>query len=679
MLAFDTETHLIGPGQLAPRWVCVTWAIPDDRAYRYGIMARQPGREDRADVWQWSTFFGQEGVTTKEEAIVNPEDFLDDMLQQGLVVGHNVAFDLGVLMAGFPRLVPRVFAAMEQDRIRDTMIREMLIAIAKDRFRFDPDLKAVPRFSLAERGALRCNLSLSKGEDTYRLRYAELDGVALSDWPDEAVRYATLDAVATMKVWLAIEKAVPKDEWLQVRSALAMHLMSCWGMVTDQAAVAQLQEALQDDIAARLGELVEAGLVSPEGKKSIKRVQDRVTQAYGGNPPRNEVTEKAAAKGVDLGNIKYDGETLESSGDPVLVGLALYETRKKVLNDFCSKLTPLVQPRFNVLVSSGRTSCSNPNLQQIPRTLDLNPEHWKGALPGRDVRGCFVPRPGWKFLDADFSAIEICTLAEICHVELGYSSLGDLLRKGVDPHLHMAQKILCLDGLDLPYADLKRIAKDKADPLHRRVKDARQLSKAANFGFPGGLGPDTFIEYAWASWGVRISRDAAADLKLTWLNEFPEMREYFKLAGESDGVYVQHLSERVRAGLDYCSYCNTKFQGLAADLAKHGNYELVRECFMPPDWRSPEYEMQWAVPGRTNALSGCRVVLFMHDQNIVEAPGSWDLVPGFEDAGSRWGADTPDVLAYGQMVHVMKTWAEKWVKSVPIKIEGKISDCWEKD
>ena len=102
LVAFDTETHLITPGLLTPKLVCVSLAFDNE-------------------VQLYDRFTGTNVV--------------EDLLQKSdvVLVGHNVAYDLGVLCARRPELLPLVFNAMDAGRICDTKIRQELLDIASGR------------------------------------------------------------------------------------------------------------------------------------------------------------------------------------------------------------------------------------------------------------------------------------------------------------------------------------------------------------------------------------------------------------------------------------------------------------------------------------------------------------------------------------------------------------------
>ena len=142
-----------------------------------------------------------------------------------------------------------------------------------------------------------------------------------------------------------------------------------------------------------------------------------------------------------------------------------------------------------------------------------------------------------------------------------------------------------------------------------RVKEARQLAKAANFGFPGGLGAESFIEFA-KGYDVHLSLDAARNLKEQWLQTYPEMRQYFQHmgrlteAGGGRAVITHPRTGFTRGGVGYCDGCNHNFQHLVARGAKEALFNVAEASYALPD----------------SELYGFRPVLFLHDEIIGEAP-----------------------------------------------------------
>ena len=341
-VAIDTETELIAPGKLAPRLVCVSYAF-----WSYSTNSIVSGllkeREDIAkNIKQWLT-----GASEYHKAVT--------------IVGHNTAYDMAVLAAYDPELLPLIFKAYELENIEDTQLVEQLLDIANGTFWRKRKAGGYTLKTLSEN---RLGLNLSKDEDSYRLRYGELIDTPLAEWPKAATDYAIGDAEATYKVFLD-QKPAPNSR-AQAAAAWALHLMSCWGVVTCPSAVNKFTSEVSELMSTRRAELIKSGVLRENGSKDLAVVRQRVVQAVGTNV-------KKTAKG----NISTDEETLTSTGDPDLKLLVEFSKAQKLdsvwgryLKQGTNKATP-VQASFHCLVESGRTSCSKPNLQNPHRALSL--------------------------------------------------------------------------------------------------------------------------------------------------------------------------------------------------------------------------------------------------------------------------------------------------------------------
>ena len=601
-IAFDTETYLIEPGKLAPRLVCTSICYDLDKPVLL---------EDHD----------------------NSEDALRLLLEDEnvVLVGHNVAFDMAVICSNYPALTGLVWQAYNTGRVKDTYIRAQLRAIALGRYNYDPVLGKSPSFSLEELAEQHLGVTLDK--NTYRLRYSEFDGVPIDEWPEGARDYAKEDARVTLAIWHKWVSDPPADEDLQCRAAWALHLTSCWGLRTDQAAVARLKRELMDEVERCQGRLVDLKFVRPNGTRNTKRIRAAVLDRFrerGLEPPRSKTN-----------LVRANEDTLRESGCPDLKVLADSLGTKKLLTSFIPRLTPVVNPRFRVLVRSGRTSCRNPNVQQLPR---------KGG-----IRECFIPRNGWVYVDADYHVAELCGLAEVCQSIFKTSKLGDALRAGKDPHLVMGAEILDMsyEGVLELYQEYQR-AKDHGYSItedHKRVAEARQMAKAANFGFPGGLGIQNFINFARATYGLELTPHRATVLKRQWFARYPEMQVYFRWIGEHGENFriTQLKSNRIRGGCTFTSGCNTMFQGLVADGAKDALWAVAYECYTGSKFTGGE-----------SALYGCRPVNFVHDQIVIES-----RIDQAEAAAKR-------------LEEVMIDKMSEWITTVPIKVDSQILSRWRK-
>lgn len=556
--AFDCETFLITEGNLAPDLVCISFAQPDHSSMLYHAIDGSPCFRSMADI----------------------------ALSYGTpVIGANTAYDMAVMLAHDPLLDTRIWTLYDRGLVRDVIMRQKMIDIARGcygGFRKDDAGKVYKiGYSLAELAKRHLGIELDKGADTWRLRYSELYEVPLYEWPADARKYAEDDAVATMAVYQAQEAdaALLLDEPARCRTAWMLHLMSCYGIKTDPKVVAKFVETTNKSVEEVKALLVQHGLVRANGKRDTKVAKARMVQV-------------CQAKGLEMaktdgGDIALDDATCKKTGDSILSAYANYSSLAKVVSTDIPILlkgvnTP-IQTRFEPLLETGRTASSAPNIQNIKRLVGM--------------RECFRPRPGYVFVDADYAMLELCTWAQTCLWALGYSRLAEVLNAGDDPHLAFAAQIQSITYQD---AEARRKAGDE------EVEQNRLVAKVGNFGFPGGLGKDSFVEYAASSYKVTISVEKAVELKRFWLAQWPEARHYFDWIAKKEGEQGISMQRFVcgswRSGMRYTVACNDPFQSLGATAATWAGYDLARACYFE----------------REHILFGSRPVNFIHDQYLVE-------------------------------------------------------------
>ena len=550
LVAFDTETALIEPGLLAPPMTCLTWTD-----------GKTEGILDHVAGVNW---------------------FLEQYDDPNVVfVGHNVAFDMAVLvMEAFSRdeelgwrVLNAVFDLYRTERVRDTRLEAQLWCIERGAFRKD--------FTLA--GLTKAHFGIELDKDTHRLHYGELRGVPFGEWPEGAVDYALTDAIATYELCVDDEMGLHPNGAFQAKAAWALHLMSAWGVATDPEAVETLQTHLTAELDTLREELLAEGLLKvggPKKKPKVMRdmtsIRERVKKAMG---PATPLTDKGA--------VSTDKDTLKATEDEKLIAVSEYIHTEKLLSTYVSAMQPVVNPRFNPLVDTGRTSCRNPNLQNLPRA------------PG--VRECFVPRPGHWFTSVDYDTLELRTLGQTCLWLFGESKLADALNTGMDPHTLVGAQLI-----GETYEGLLQRLEDEND---KEAALARQVAKIANFGYPGGLGAQSFRSYA-AGYGVEIGEEQAITIREAWRTAWPEMQHYFNYIGDltSQGPFGGDValpsSGRVRGKIGFTEGCNYMFQGLAADGAKEALFAAAEAAYNKP--HSPFY--------------GSRPVVFIHDEIIAEVP-----------------------------------------------------------
>lgn len=584
-LAIDTETERFGAGNWTPPMVCLSYFDGKD-----------------SGLLHWTEAEDYVALMIRECASSSP------------LVLHNAAYDMAVIGAMYPHLLPEIFAAYDRGGIRDTKIRELLYRISRGESK-------IFRYSLKDLTKRHLNIDMDKS--AYRTEYEQLKHIPLKEWEQGAVDYAINDAICTGKIYekqeafLADDSELFCDQDAQCQADFALHLAKVTGLRTDQSRIDILVRNTKKRIQDLKELLISAGLVDPKGKRNTKIVQQKVLDTLGEAAPRTAT-----------GRVKADKDVLKSIDNSDLNAYQEYGS----LQTFLTKAIQLndgvelpIHTNFNVLMDTGRTSSSKPNMHNPPRV---------GGF-----RECFIPRSGRVYAACDFTAAEMHTLAEVLVKLCGKSRLADLLNESMDVHVDFACKLMGItyeQGMELYHAGDKE------------MKSHRQLAKVANFGLPGGMGVKTF-RLALKRSGIDMPEEQVKNLIDKWKNNFPEIKIYFRwVSNQCAGglANISHLySNRKRGQTTYCATCNSFFQGLAADGAKHALYEVTKACYTNSE--SPLY--------------GARPVNFVHDEIIIEVE---------EEKGH---------VAAVELERVMKECFSKYTPHAPVRAEAHLMRRWSKD
>lgn len=497
------------------------------------------------------------------------------------IVGHHVAFDMCVIAAaGFP--VEEIFAAYAEDRVTCTMAREKLGDIATGEMATQRKPRG-PGYGLDVLVKRRLGVDLSK-EASVRLEYERLINVPVAQWPEAFRLYAANDALYTHRLYQA--QAPHPDEYRQARASFWIQLMSVWGTCVDLPRLHELKQGYEAEYQAAGRDLVSLGLARIERKKgvdaltrNVKKVGERIIKAYalqGKDYPK-----------TDGGGPCTDQAACADSKDPDLVRYSEYMTLATKINKEIPALDhPLIHAYYDPLVETGRTSCSGPNLQNLPK---------EGGF-----RECLIPRPGHVFVCADFAAFELATWAQVCLDLVGWSKLAEALNESLDPHCLIAAELL-----GWSYEKAMAVKGDKAHPEYKTLFKHRQIGKAINFGAPGGAGIDRLCHQALNSYGVHVEPEMMKHVKHNvWAKRWPENVPYFSkinFAVEQHGAVEQLYTGRRRGDVGFCDAANGMFQGLAADIFKDAGFQVARACYV-------------------GELAGDRIVNEVHDELVIEAP-----------------------------------------------------------
>ncbi|QGA72470.1 DNA polymerase I [uncultured virus] len=268
---------------------------------------------------------------------------------------------------------------------------------------------------------------------------------------------------------------------------------------------------------------------------------------------------------------------VDSSSKDVLMDLALQgnEMAKKVLEarqiekslTFAKELYDLAKKNgriygnfFTTTAPSGRMSCSDINLQQIPRRL-------------RPFIG--FETEDKKLITADFPQIEL-RLAGVIWDEPKFI---EAFRQGID--LHKLTASILFDK------NIEEVSKEE-----------RQIGKSANFGLIYGIAPKGFAEYCITN-GINMTEEQAYEIVKKWKRYYTKITEQHQVAYERF-KYNEYVDNETWLARTYRAYkpqdlLNYQIQGSGAELFKKA-IVLLKEA--KPD---------------------LKIVNLVHDEIVVEA------------------------------------------------------------
>lgn len=266
---------------------------------------------------------------------------------------------------------------------------------------------------------------------------------------------------------------------------------------------------------------------------------------------------------------------------------------------------------FNqTITATGRISSTEPNLQNIPIRMEL----------GKAFRKVFVPKEGFKFIDADYSQIELRLLAHMSED----TNLIEAYKSAQDIHKITASKVF-------------------NTPLDEVTPIQRSNAKAVNFG----------IVYGISSFGLSqdlsISKKQANEYIEQYFKTYPKIKEFLDNTVENAKKvgYVTTILGRRRPIPELSSSnfmqrsfgeriaMNSPIQGTAADIIKMAMINVDRELI------------------KRNLES--KIVLQVHDELLIEAK---------EDE-----IEVVKEILIEQMKNVLKL-------SVELEVSAEIGDNW---
>jgi len=334
----------------------------------------------------------------------------------------------------------------------------------------------------------------------------------------------------------------------------------------------------------------------------------------------------------------YGGSTAEAAlmelkgKHPIMVPIMEFRKYEKLL-DFLESWKSLrdskgfIHPHYRLIPTTGRLSCTEPNLQQTPRTLLI-----------RNVLGA---PPGYVLLIFDYSQIELRIIAH-------YAQDPEMIKafkKHEDIHLLTASNLT-----GTPVEELRA----RIENGDFEAKELRKKAKAVNFGLVFEMGVHGLVRYAKEKYEVDLTFDEATLWRDKFFRKYNQIplwhRKQIRDVHLNHQVVsmigrVRHLNNILSSDGDVVAEAerqsiNSPVQGLASDLNLMSAVEVDK--ILPP----------------TNGwLAG-----LVHDESIYCIR---------EDKADYWKDGIKEIME-NPPIHLFTE--EKF--SVPIEVETAISPYW---
>jgi DNA polymerase-1 len=367
-----------------------------------------------------------------------------------------------------------------------------------------------------------------------------------SDWrgklSESQLEYAAKDA----DILLRLREAMVKEIYENGLSEIALIEFACAG------AIAQMEyEGIS------LDEALWNSLIAPAEKERDEALEVLYTYTdpptvqislfgddvvYGHNFDSNPFALKMLqAHGIQTRSTSKQ-DLAPYAGHPLVRALTAYRRAAKSISSFLHPIPNMIHPKTGRLHPryvqigswSGRMSCSNPNIQQIPRS--------------RDFRKCFVAAPGRKLIIADYSQIELRVAADLTDDP----RMTAAYQKGEDLHKLTASLML-------------------RKAINEITHQERQAAKAVNFGLIYAMGAAGLKQYSLQSYGVEMTLEQAEEFRRRFFDAYTGIARWHRdlkrrPPTESRSLTGRKFTFSSNAGLS--ALCNTPVQGTAADIVK---------------------------------------------------------------------------------------------------------------
>lgn len=306
---------------------------------------------------------------------------------------------------------------------------------------------------------------MKKFKDVLGKQYKQFGEVPI----EEAAPYGAYDSLQTLKLAQVFTKLFESEPTLkQLHDTLDLPFqeilieMERKGILLDESVLKTLEQKITKQCSA-IEEKIFAAVQHIDSQRfktlnlnSPKQIEALLFDVLGLDPVRKS----------KKGTRSTDHEVLEklSTIHPIPALIVTYRELSKLKNTYLEPLPTFVDPTTKrihtsfsqTLVATGRLSSSQPNLQNIPTSPGV----------GLELRSAFIAPPGYRFISADYSQIELRILAHLSQDAV----LLDTFNHNRDIHTETAAQILGIKSSEVSH-------------------EMRQLGKRINFSIMYGLTP----------------------------------------------------------------------------------------------------------------------------------------------------------------------------------------------
>jgi DNA polymerase-1 len=317
-----------------------------------------------------------------------------------------------------------------------------------------------------------------------------------------------------------------------------------------------------------------------------------------------------------------------------------YSKQAKLVTSFGKKFLSFINPKtqrihFSIwqILSTGRISVSEPNLNQIPS---------KGEL-GKKIRSCFIPKEGYSIVGGDFSGMELRLIAEFSQDKLWL----DAFNAGQDLH-----SVLCAKTFDISITDVKQETPFKAGVTYRDVQ------KTINFGLAYGMSKFKLADT------IDISVDQADKIIKKFFDVVPQVNSFLNLLGNTGKKNGQIRTARPFRRLRQFGNWQSAMENKGSSDSFKALGEIERASKNSPIQGSNGDIIKLALINVQNRIDAnnypVTIILAVYDEIQTECR---------DDFAEEWKLILNDIMIES---------AKVIIKSIPVEVDCKISKSWTK-